>query len=117
MTHSSQNNGFFWHEKLDVFHLALEFSRWVHRVGPKVPRGRSHIRDQLNRASDSVVLNICEGAAYPGKAGRNYFRIALRSIGESHGAICLLEILGVPDTEAGFKLAHGIRARLGGLAR
>ena len=55
-----------WHDRLDCYQVALEFSAWVERISPRIPRGRAHLRDQLVRASDSIVLNIAEGAAVPG---------------------------------------------------
>ena len=46
------------HERLDCYRLAIEVNRWFSRAG--FPRGRSHLRDQGLRASDSVVCNIAE---------------------------------------------------------
>jgi hypothetical protein len=43
-------------EKLDCYRIALEFQAVAVRLVPK--RGCSELRDQLDRASISIVLNI-----------------------------------------------------------
>ena len=47
-------------------------------------RGNAHIRDQLRRASDSIVNNVAEGAGefQPAEKAR-FYRIALRACTES----------------------------------
>ena len=50
------------HERLDVYHLALDFVVFANGVIEGLPRGRSHLADQFTRASTSVVLNLAEGA-------------------------------------------------------
>ena len=62
------------HEKLDVYGLALDFLVLANDVVQCLPRGRSHIADQLSRASLSIVLNIAEGAGKysPGDKRRYY---------------------------------------------
>jgi four helix bundle protein len=47
-------------EKLDCYRLAVEFQALAARLLPK--RGASSLRDQLDRASVSIALNIAEGA-------------------------------------------------------
>ena len=72
---------YFAHERLDVYHLAVELAQWA-AVQP-IPPARKHLRDQLTRAADSVVLNIAEGAGRePGDTRRNHLRIALASAAE-----------------------------------
>ena len=44
--------GVFDHEKLEVYRIAVEYADLAN----------AHIRDQLRRASDSIVNNIAEGA-------------------------------------------------------
>ena len=46
-------------EKLDVYRIALEFQAIAAKLVPK--RGYAELRDQLDRASISIVLNIAEG--------------------------------------------------------
>ena len=47
------------------------------------------MRRQVERASLSIVLNLCEGRSQKmaGNSGRNFYRIALGSAGECHGAL------------------------------
>ncbi|MAQ15671.1 MAG: hypothetical protein CMN30_12865 [Sandaracinus sp.] len=68
------------HEKLDVYHRALDALELSDRIGTMLPPGRAGVRDQLDRASTSVVANIAEGAgefSRPEKA--RFYRIARRS--------------------------------------
>jgi four helix bundle protein len=51
------------HERLDVYHLALDFLVFANGIIGALPRGRSHLADQLARASLSIVLNLAEGEA------------------------------------------------------
>ena len=48
------------HESLDVYQLALKFHLGVMTLLPS--RGSPTLRDQLERASISIILNIAEGA-------------------------------------------------------
>ena len=53
------------HEKLDVYHLELKFLAWVTQFladlcGPSLAQSRD-LRDQLDRASLSILLNTAEG--------------------------------------------------------
>jgi four helix bundle protein len=69
------------HEGLDCYKLAVQVSRWAAKQ--VFPAQRKHLRDQLVRAADSVVLNIAEGAGRgPGDGRRNHYRIALGSAAE-----------------------------------
>ena len=71
----------FTHERLDVYRLALDVARWARRQ--HLPAADAHLRDQLVRAADSMVLNIAEGCGRdPGNARRNHYRIAAGSAAE-----------------------------------
>jgi len=48
------------------------------------------LRDQAVRAAPPVVLNIAEGRARGGQAGRNHFKIALGSAAETCAVLDLL---------------------------
>ena len=50
------------HEKLDVYQVALRFVVAANDVSQALPRGRSHLADQLQRAATSIILNLAEGA-------------------------------------------------------
>jgi four helix bundle protein len=72
------------HERLDVYHLALEFLVFANDIIEKLPRGRSHLADQFTRASTSIVLNIAEGAGKLSKPDkRRYYLTARGSATES----------------------------------
>lgn len=88
---------YFNHEKFECYQVALGVARWAASV--KVPMARLHLRDQLIRAADSMVLNIAEGGGRPidGGARRNFFAIASGSAAEV-GAI--LDLLQPEDGEA-----------------
>jgi four helix bundle protein len=61
------------HEKLDVYRVAVEFAVWAHEIGKQIPRSERNIRDQWNRASVSIPLNIAEGNGKRSSADRKRF--------------------------------------------
>jgi four helix bundle protein len=71
------------HEKLEVYRTAVLYADAADGIAARLKRGNAHIRDQLRRASDSIVNNVAEGAAefQPGEKAR-FYRIALRSCTE-----------------------------------
>ncbi len=77
------------HESLLVYDMAMKFHIGAMSLLPK--RGYPNLRDQLERASLSIVLNIAEGAGRKSAADRaRFFTIAMGSLLES-GA--MLEVL------------------------
>ena len=97
---------YFAHERLDVYRLAVALARWA--AAQPIPPSRKHLRDQLVRAADSVVLNIAEGAGRePGDCRRNHLRIALASAAE------VAAVVGLVIPNAGEQL-HDLR-RLGAM--
>jgi hypothetical protein len=50
------------HERLDVYQAAIDFVATANTVVESLPRGRSYLADQLNRAAISIPLNVAEGA-------------------------------------------------------
>ncbi len=86
------------YEKLDCYRLAVEVNRWFSRVG--FPRGRSHLRDQGLRASDSVVCNIAEGCSKKGTVvGKSNLLTALGSAGECCAVLDCVSLLGSVDQQ------------------
>jgi len=80
------------HERLDVYHLALDFVVFANDVIQALPRGRSHLADQFTRASMSVVLNIAEGAGKLSKGDKRRYYLSARGSATESGAlldICL----------------------------
>ncbi|MGZ3419484.1 MAG: four helix bundle protein [Polyangiales bacterium] len=71
-------------ERLDVYQAALDFAVLANELVERLPRGRSHLSDQLTRASISIVLNIAEGAGkYFKPDKRRYYLSAAGSATES----------------------------------
>src|SRR6187431_2818311 len=58
------------HERLDVYAIALDFVVFANALIESLPRGRSHLADQLTRASTSIVLNLAESAGKLSKADK-----------------------------------------------
>ena len=79
------------HERLDVYQLALDFLVFAHQVIDTLPRGRSHLRDQLTRASTSIVLNLAEGAGKHSKADKRRYYLSAR--GSATESAALLDVL------------------------
>jgi four helix bundle protein len=101
------------HERLSVYQSSLSFLVLASDLVEHLPRGRSHIADQLTRASTSIVLNIAEGAgkfSRPDK--RRYYLTALGSATECAAIldVCLrLKLI----TERRHEEAKGILEQVG----
>jgi len=77
------------HERLEVYQLALALDGQLHIALPR--RGTRALRDQLERASLSVVANIAEGAGRVAvKDKRRFYAIARGSATE---VAALLDVL------------------------
>jgi len=83
-------------EKLDAYRVALEFHALACQILPK--RGYAELRDQLDRASISIVLNIAEGCGRrsPADKGR-FYSMARGSATECAAILDLLGVRGVVD--------------------
>jgi four helix bundle protein len=79
------------HTKLDVYHCALELLDCLDRIIEGLPTGRAHLKDQLDRAGTSIVLNIAEGAGeYSSGDKQRFYRMAKRSATETAAVIDIL---------------------------
>lgn len=54
------NKIYFDHEKLRVYQLALKFNAFANKICSRLEQ-RLDIKNQLDRASNSIVLNMAEG--------------------------------------------------------
>lgn len=63
-------------ERLDVYRVAREFDAFATRLLPR--RGHSGLRDQLERASTSIVLNIAEGCGRFARGEKAHFYLIAR---------------------------------------
>ena len=98
------------HERLEVYHLALR----LHAEACDLLPGRQHrtLRDQLERASLSIVLNIAEGAGRrAGPDKRRFYEIARGSTTETAAIVDVLGArkLTAPDRRAG---VHALAVRV-----
>lgn len=86
-------------ERLDVYHLALEFQGLATTLAPR--RGQAALRDQLDRASVSIALNIAEGAGRFSPADKaRFYGIARGSAMECAAVIDVLHSRGVISAAA-----------------
>jgi four helix bundle protein len=100
------------HERLDVYHVALDFLVFANQVIEALPRGRSHLADQLTRASTSIVLNLAEGAGKHSKPDkRRYYLTARGSATESAALLDVCARLKLLD-EAGHKAGKDVLVRI-----
>ena len=77
----------FHHEKLTVYQRSLQFASWSQVLIDSLTK-KSSTRDQLERAGDSIALNIAEGnGKFSQKDRARFFQIAHGSALES--AACL----------------------------
>ncbi|HZQ06770.1 MAG TPA: four helix bundle protein [Anaerolineae bacterium] len=71
-------------ESLDIWHAARAFANAVYRITAKFPRHEDYgLHSQMNRAANSICLNIAEGSARStDKAFDNYLEISIGSVFE-----------------------------------
>ena len=82
------------YHSLRVWKLALEIVKQTH-LDIKSLRGEADLRDQMKRASKSVVANICEGAERrTDKEYRHFLSIARGSASELMAWYEMLEAIG-----------------------
>jgi four helix bundle protein len=88
------------HERMDVYVVALDFLTFASEVIEAMPRGRSHLADQLTRASTSIVLNLAEGAGkYSKPDKRRFYQTARGSATESAALLDVFLRLKLVDSE------------------
>ena len=85
------------HERLEVYQYALTFTEDAYRLSRKLPRGKGQLGDQLERASESIVLRIAEAVAADRESAdrRRHFRAALGSTYECAAVLKLAGFRGV----------------------
>ncbi|HVS31807.1 MAG TPA: four helix bundle protein [Thermoanaerobaculia bacterium] len=75
------------HEKLDVYHAAIDFIARANTIIEQLPRGRGYLTDQLQRASLSIVLNIAEGAGKYSAADKGVFYVRAKASAMESAAV------------------------------
>jgi four helix bundle protein len=85
-------------ERLDVYRVAVEFQGTAARIGVGRRVG-AHLRDQLERASVAIVLNVAEGAGRQTLRDKAHFFTIARGSATECGAI--LDLLEAADHRHG----------------
>jgi four helix bundle protein len=103
------------HERLHCYAVALEFAAMVPSL---TQAARPSLRDQLERAAASIVLNLAEGCGRRTRRDRNhFFSMAQGSAMECAAAIDLLRVnaqIQVADaTRAKHKLTRVVQMLVG----
>jgi four helix bundle protein len=108
------------HEKLGVYQKALEFITWTVPLLDNLPAGAS-VRNQLDRASTSIPLNIAEGNGKFTSADRcRFFDIARGSALESAACLDVMVAKGFmekADVQPGKDILVQVVSMLFGLIR
>jgi four helix bundle protein len=72
------------HRRLDVYRSALQCLAAIDEIVEGMPPGRAHLKDPLDRAATSIVLNLAEGAGeFSPRDKARFYRMARRSAVES----------------------------------
>ena len=111
----------FAHEKLDVYQLAIEFVAWTQPLIERLP-AKVSARDQLERASTSIALNIAEGnGKHSHKERLRFWQIAQASAVECGACLDVLVARGIISASEGapgkqtaesiFRMLMGLRKR------
>jgi four helix bundle protein len=80
-------------DRLDCYRLAIELAALA---ATQVPRGHASLKDQLERATTSGVLNLAEGwGRYQPREKSHFYTIAHGSILESAAIVDLLRARGL----------------------
>ena len=75
-------------DRLRAYRVAVELQDRVQPWLPRMRRLKADLADHLERAVDSIVLNLAEGATeFSVGEKRRFYRIALRSAGEAAAAL------------------------------
>jgi len=106
------------HEKLKVYQESVTFVAWADAILQRCP-DRAAVKDQLDRASTSIPLNIAEGNGKWSSRDRcRFLEIARGSAVECAACLDVLvakKRLTAADVEPGKRQLHGIVSMLCGL--
>jgi len=96
------------HERLDAYRVAVEFRGFAQTLIVRLPKVKGQLGDQLERASESIVLRIAEGAGCEWRSPeqKRHFRGARGSVLECSACldICRIRKVGSADQLTGGRL-------------
>ena len=99
------NEAIFDHEKLDVYHLSIDYVAFSYTVASALTGNNRHARDQWLRAVQSIPLNIAEGnGKHSSKDRSRFFDIARGSAMECaaiHDILTVCHAIGPDDNLTG----------------
>ncbi len=103
----------FGHERLDAYRVALEFLELAQTLNGQLPRTKGQLGDQLERASESILLRISEGAgaAWRSADQRRHFRAARGSAMECAAILDICRVRRVGD-ENTYRVGRQLLLRL-----
>lgn len=106
------------HEKLKVYQESISFVGWCEGILQRCP-DKAAVKDQLDRASTSIPLNIAEGnGKWSARDRCRFLEIARGSAVECAACLDVLVVkhrLTSADVEPGKKQLHAIVSMLTGL--
>ena len=83
------------HQKLKCYCVLLDVARKLPTLLEKLPKGTYYLKDQLERALASAILNLAEGNGRRSVKDRNrFFDISLASIAETASALDIIHVFG-----------------------
>ena len=108
------------HEKLQIYKDSLAFVTWLEGILQKIPKSVA-ARDQLDRASTSIVLNLAEGnGKFTGPDRCRFFDIARGSALECAAALDVLvakQICNLQEVTQGKESLNRIVSMIVGLVK
>jgi len=87
------------YERLDAYQCSLRFAALAFQIIEALPRGNSHLADQLRRATMSIPLNITEGSGKTTDKDRRRYNAIARGSAMECGAI--LDVLRIQNPSLG----------------
>ncbi|HPQ81592.1 MAG TPA: four helix bundle protein [bacterium] len=107
------------HQKLKCYAVLLETAKRMPSIVALMPRGHSHLVDQVERALSSAILNLSEGNGRTSPKERaRFFDISLGSIAETSSAIDVMQAFRlIPSSDgdeirSSLKIAYAMIMRL-----
>jgi four helix bundle protein len=97
-------------DRLDVYRVAREFDAFAARLLPR--RGHAGLRDQLERASSSICLNIAEGCGRFARPEKAHFYLIARGSAMECAAILDVSLSRGLLTDAAHRHGRGLLTRI-----